>query len=427
MANKFLPAFLSFQDRPSQNNDDAKKNISKTVLPVKLARIKQDALNWRAAIDEAERPFNPFRVQMQQIFIDTVLDGHVKACMRRRKDLTMLRDWEIVDASGTINENAMALIDKTWFSRFLSHSLDALFFGYSLIELGDITNNEFNNIKVTKRWHVSPDRKVVSNMAYNISGAPFLEEPYVDWHVWVSTPNDIGTSDCGFGALYEVAIYQIFLRNLLGFNGDFLELFGQPIRVGRTSKIEEAERGAFYEALRDMGSAGFILLDELGDNIELIESSSIGNSYKAYENFELRLQKLISKLLLGHADAMDSVAGKLGASQGEDSPTYQALEDTQSNDGNFIIDVINSSLFPKLRKLGFALPEGLIFRFTNDSELHEKTERLTEMAVKIKSAGLQMDKAYYEENTNIKLSDLAVVLPKEPIQSVKDKIKNLYR
>ena len=178
-----------------------------------------------------------------------------------------------------------------------------------------------------------------------------------------------------------------------------------------------------------MGSAGYVLLDALDDTIELIESSSIGNSYKAYENFELRLQKLISKLLLGHADAMDSVAGKLGASQGADSPTYQALEDTQSNDGIFIIDVINSELFPKLRKLGFPIAEGLVFRFTNDSELHEKTERLTELAVKIKSAGLQMDKAYYEENTNIKLSDVVVPQPfkAEPIISVKDKIKNLYR
>jgi len=413
-------------------SEEAKTNLSKTTLPIRLARIKQDTLSWRLACEEAERPFNPFRVRMQQIYIDTILDGHVKACVERRKDLTMLRDWQFVNKNNEVNDEVGHLLNKPWFNRFLSHSLDTLFYGYSLIELGDCVDNQFKDIKVTKRWYVSPDRYVVSNMAYNLSGTPFKAEPWCDWHVYLSTPNDIGTSDSGYGLFYEVALYQIFLRNILGYNGDFLELFGQPIRVGKTNKTELAERENFASALQDMGSAGWILMDAIDDQIELIESGNVGSSWQAYSNFEKRLQGLISKLILGHADALDSTPGKLGGTQGEESPAGQAMEDKQSKDGAFIADVINSELLPRLRKFGFNIPDDCIFEFKNDAEVQENNDRLIAQAVEIKKAGLQMSKDYFEEQTGIKLFDLPIEqsspspIQSQPTTSIKDKLKNIY-
>lgn len=422
--NKLIPSFLDFSQPNIPKMEDNAKHLSHSILPVRFSRIKQDALSWREAIDEAERPYNPFRVQMQKIYNDTILDGHVKACIERRKDLTLLRDWNFTNKAGVVNEEFTDLMNKTWFNRFMNHSLDALFFGYSLIELGDVINSEFPKLKVVKRWNVSPDRYVVANVIYNLSGIPFLEEPQRDWHVYVSTPNDIGTSDCGYGALYEVALYQIFLRNLIGFNGDFLELFGQPIRVGRTNKIEDSERGEFYNALQNMGSAGFILLDALDDQIELIESANVGSSYIAYADFELRLQKLISKIILGHGDALDSTAGKLGASQGDDNPISQALEDRQSKDGTFTTDVINTELLPRLKKLGFNVPNDIVFTFKNDHEVHENNERIADLSIKVKQAGLQVDGKWFQEQTNIVLAE---AIPQPAPASAKEKIQNLYK
>jgi len=412
---------------------DTPHHLSKSVLPIRLARIKQDTQSWRLAMEEAERPFNPFRVLQQQIYIDTILNPHVKGCIERRKDLTLLRDWQILNSKGEVKEEVAKILNKPWFNKFISHALDAQLFGYSLIELGDIKDNQFKELKVTKRWNVSPDRYVVSNMAYNLSGTPFRDEPWSDWHIYISTPNDIGTSDCGYGSLYEVALCEIYLRNLLGYNGDFIELFAQPIRVGKTNKTETAERQQFADALQDMGSAGWMLMDAIDDTIEFVESNNAGTSWKSYENFEIRLQKLISKIVLGHADAMDSVAGKLGASQGEESPTFQAMEDKQSKDGYIICDIINSELLPRLRKFGFAIPDDCMFEFKNDHEIHENNDRIIAQAVEIKKAGLQMDKDYFEEQTGIKLFDLPAVqsspdvIQSTPTTNIKDKLKNLYK
>ena len=411
--------------QPQENN---KKNLGSKVMPLQLQRIKQDTLTWREGIEEAERAYVPFRVKMQETFVDTILNGHVSACIERRKDLTLLRDWQILNADGTPNEDVEKMLNSAWFNKFMSFSLDTIFFGYTLISLGDIKDGKFEDIEVIKRWNISPDRKVVSAVPYDVNGVSFELDEYKNWHVYIKTVNDIGSSKCGFGLLYSVALYEIFLRNLLGYNGDFVELYSQPYRIGKTNKTNESERGAFEDAVANMGSAGYAILDAQDDTIEFLDSSLGGSGYKGYADLEQRIEKKISKLILGHADALDSTAGKIGASQGDESPTAKALEDKKAKDAVFVSDVINCELLPRLRNLGFAIPEDVMFEFKNDSEQQENNDNIVEMAVKIKQAGLQMDKDYFEEQTGIKLFDLpAIASSPSPSQSVKNRLESLYK
>ena len=69
----------------------------------------------------------------------------------------------------------------------------------------------------------------------------------------MKTPSDTGQSDCGYGLLYKVALYEIFLRNTLGYNGDFVELYSQPYRIGKTTKTNEDERALLEQALQKYG------------------------------------------------------------------------------------------------------------------------------------------------------------------------------
>lgn len=414
----------------STNKVQVEKNLNKSVIPIQLNRIKQDTLTWREGVEEAERAYFPFRVKMQQLFIDTVLNLHVKACIEMRKDLTLLRKFEFITASGSIDEKLTTELNKKWFNRFLNLSLDALFYGYSLISLGDLIDNDFKDIEVIKRWNVSPDRLVVASTSYNSVGIDFLSPPYNDFHIYVTTPNDIGTSPCGYGLLYDVGLSEIFLRNILGYNADFVELFSQPFRIGKTDKTEESERNLFEQSVREMGSSGYAILDSMGsESIEFLTAQNSGNGFLGYENFEKRLENKISKLILGHADALDSTAGKLGGSQGGlESPSAQALENKKNKDAVFLCNIVNSDLIPKLIKLGFNIPRDTKFQFKNDSETQYNNIKITELSVEIKKAGLQVDKDYFEKETGIKLSDPMIASPLRPIitNSLKS-LNELYR
>jgi hypothetical protein len=422
-----------------RNIKNPERNLRSYITPVQLQRIRTDVQLWREAVAEAEQAWYPHRVRMQRMYLDTVLNGHVSACMSRRKNLTLLKDFKLCNELGEENEQATKLLKKSWFSTYCNYVLDAQFFGYSLISLGDLVNDEFPNLTTIRRFNISPDRENVTSYVYSLSGAQFKEDPYRLWNVWQPTPTEVGISLCGYGLLYKAAMYEIICRNTLGFNTDAAELYGMPIRKGKTNKTTEEERANFEAALANMGSAGYILLDTL-DDLELIESGAGGNGYKIYESLETRCEKKISKILLGHADALDSTSGKLGATQGEDNPVAQALTDIQSIDVRFLENNVNSELLPRLREMGINIPLDLCFMIKNDEEREamrrredESNKVTAEIAQVMKNAGLQMDAEYFEERTGIPTQAVPTAAPPTAPEvggitnSIKNRLNEIYR
>jgi hypothetical protein len=422
MADNFITRFFG--------SKEPTKNIGAQIVPQALNRTKQDVGKWRDAIFEAEQSYNPFRVKMQNLYADTVLNGHVSACLDFRKNLTLLREYEIL-VNNQKFEGLENIFNSKWFAQLINYILDAKFYGYSLISLGDIVNGIFDEITLIKRENISPDRLNVSSFVYGITGANFTEEPYKKWHIYADTPSENGHSRCGYGLLYKVAMYEIMCRNLLGYNSDSAELFGMPIRVGKTHKTDEIERQEFADALAYMGSAGWMITD-MNEEIEFITNSQGGSGYMIYENLETRCEKKISKILLGHADALDSIAGKLGNDSG-DSPAQKSIDNVQTVDGLYIENIVNNQVIPKLKSIGFYIPESTKFKYSNSSEEMENTNHEIEMNTKIatiaqtmKNAGLQMDAKYFEDQTGIPTTQIAPSF--NPLSNrITNKLNEIYK
>lgn len=400
--------------------------------PIPLQRIRQDAKKRKEAIEEMERGRFQHRVKIQKLYLNTAENGFVKACVDKRKDLTMLRKWTFTDSNGNQNDNVLSIFcdningrvtNKKWFEDFLSHSLDAMYYGYSLIYIGDVENSEIKNTTLYKRILVSPDRFCIGNYEYSLGGTNFIEnKEYAPYHAYIQTRNTTGTSPCGYGIFFEVSIYEILLRNLLGFNGDYVEVNIAPFRQVKTVKTEENEREELFQQALNMASNGVAVTDP-SDEI-IFHPTNSGTGYNAYDNFEKRLEAKIAQLILGHADAMSSIPGKLGNDNGE-SPAQKALEDKQSVDGTFITDVVNNLLIPKLRFMGFNIPDGIVAQMLNDNEENENANKVTDLAVKMKSAGLQMDDKYFTEKTGIPVA-MAIPQPKPLPQQIMNKLKMMY-
>lgn len=413
----------------------AKKLTRSRTVPNQLTRIRQDAETRRQAVSEAEQDYFPFRVKMQRLYLNTSENGYIMACIDRRKDLTLLRKWEFKNSAGNVDEKVMAyffdIVDgkpmkKEWFNNFLSYVLDAEYYGYSLIFLGDIENGEYKGTCIEKRWLVSPDRYMISPYENMIHGDNFMtDENIKDNYVYVSTPNKIGTSPCGYGLFYELSIYEIFLRNLMGFNGDFIEVNIAPFRQIKSYTTEESERDKLEQVARDMGSNGYAVTEP---EVEIVfhPSGGSGTGYNAYDNFEKRLESKIAQVVLGHADAMSSIPGKLGNDNGE-SPAQQALEDKQTRDGEFVLAIVNKMLLPRMRAHGFMIPDDVKGCLMNDNEEDELANNITDLAVKMKSAGLQMDAKYFTEKTKIPVAEQVAMIPKQALPSnISNRLSRIY-
>lgn len=143
------------QGQPQQNKS---RSVSSYISPVQLTRIRQDVLTWRQSIFEAEAVYTPFRVKMQQLYQDTILNGHVIACMNKRKSLTNKKKYEIVDKDGNVNKEWTKYFQDNFFKRVINYSLDKQAFGYSLINYTKINGNMPADLVLIKRQNVSPDR-----------------------------------------------------------------------------------------------------------------------------------------------------------------------------------------------------------------------------------------------------------------------------
>jgi len=445
--NMFFPG-ISSHGTPDQVTEGLQQNIERNAHqlnkyrgPVQLVRIKVDTSFWRSAILEAERPLAalPYRVQMQQIFIDTVLNGHVAACIQKRKNLTLLKNFSIVDDEGVEDGEATKLIQKDWFQLMRNYILDAQYYGYSLITFGDMVDGEFPNVQVTRRADVSPDRLVLSSFMYIPTGINFMNEnekdpngnSYYDWSLYVPTPSENGVSKCGYGLLYKVALYEIVMRSIIGWNTDYIERYGQPTVVIKTTKDSDEERDKAEKAAQNLGSSGYMIMDKM-DEFEFAETSNSGTGWQSYDNLEQRCIKIISKILLGHADAIDSVPGKLGSQQGSDmSPTDQALAECESIDSRFEEYVINNHLIPKLIKLGVPLPVGKKYKIKNDAEEIFEKETMAKtaqtwatVAKTMSDAGLEIDINDFIEQSGIKVTKKEIPIDQSFNPAFNSKVKS---
>ncbi|HWB92099.1 MAG TPA: DUF935 family protein [Puia sp.] len=432
-----------------QRQQMATRNLNYTITPIQLNRLRHDLKMWREGVIEAEKAYWPYRVKMQRMFIDNVLSGHTFSLMERRKDLTLIRKYKICDEKGVKSDVlTQALENLPWFHQFQSYALDALFYGYSLISLGDVVDGKLEGVSLIPRWFVSPDRHEVARTIYSPAGTDFLSGDVADWHIWIPTPSDNGVSPCGFGLLYTIAQYEIIIRNTLGFNADFVELFAQPYRLGKTSKTEDFERSQMESALRNMGSRGYAVIDP-EESIEFVESKLSGTGWESYANLMDICMKTISKVILGHADAVDSTPGKLGGNQGGSdgfgepgSPADEAQRDKQTKDGRFMQPVINHHLLTRIERLDLDLkiPDDYHFEYTNDQETEQQRSRedasnlnTAKIAQTMKIAGLQMDAKYFQERTGIPTSVSPDPAPggfaaeNKLTSRVKNRLKDLYK
>lgn len=395
-------------------SNDVNKNIGNSFIPVPPGRVKADIGSWRDGILEMERPILPYRYIVQTIFRDVYLDPQVFACVQKRYNLTLLRKFALVDEKGNEDIEWTKYLNKSWFRNLLRYILDAQFYGYSLISLGDLTAKkgklpEFRNPVELNRDRVSPEGLYASSVPRMPSGISWEEEDKNPWHIYVPTINEHGTSSCGFGIFYTLAQETIKLRDMIGDNTDFMQRYASPFMALFTDVTDETERTRREQMMDTNASLGWGLFKK-DEELKIIQSQAGGGGYKSYGDFESRIHKLISKVLLLHSDAIDSTAGKLGGSQGgKESPSQSALYDVQQSDANFIEPIINEELLYKLREFhGIPIPENLTFKFLNSEEeaeiqrtLDAKNLNLAIISKNLATSPFNISKEYFEEETGI--------------------------
>lgn len=384
------------------------QHISRTIAPIQFERWAADIADWRSAMSEMEHAFYPFRVKSVRIYIDTIENVFVKALINRMQELVLQRQPQVYqyksDSRGGARKKVISsdlsqqLNANFWFEDYRKLILDAPLWGFRLIELGEIdlsNENLFPNLTFTRPENIRIDKwrgALLTSIPYFIDGIEVQNiEEVTMWNHYIGTKSNRGVSDCGYGMLYNISEYAIHLKHLLGWRLDFIENYGQPTRVGTTSKQGTA-RKKFEQFLANPSSNQYILLDKsTSDEVkfESMAGTGTGTAWKSHGDAANFLKKELSQMVLGHEDAFMTTPGKVGANVTSnkdgfnESSMEQAINQKQIIYSNFEIRKMNEVSFPSFRKLAKytgikridLVPEGYTYGLTNDKEDQEVRRR----------------------------------------------------
>ena len=383
-------------------------NVGKTIdVPKSLTRVRQDLETWRSATIAAESIMYPNRTQLLRLYKDVDLDAHLTAVIDVRKNAILGAEFIVVDENGDTNEEKTIEINKEWFLKFTDLSLDSIYWGYSLIQMGDIVDNEFTTIELVPRHYVKQEFGLITQNLASNDGVSYLKPPYKDWYIGVGEKRDLG--------LYlKAAPHVIWKKGAMGSSSDFLETYGSPIRIIKTDVRDDETRTNAEKMLADMGANAWGVFDR-DDELELHNGQTSSGNDKMFDTPIDRANSELSKLILGQTGTTDEKSFTGAANVHE-----RVMQSVKDADIKFIESVYRKQLIPLLNKHGLGY-EGLTIKIKEDDELTLKEK--SEIDLKLLDH-YKIPAEYFEQTYGVPVEEKPPV--EGSAQDIQNKLKNLY-
>lgn len=358
------------------------------------ALTRSDIQNWRSAWQWAINVDSPNRQRLYDIYRDVDIDAHLSGCVKQREDFVLCKAFRIEDAKGNVNDEAAHYFNQSWFRQLMKYALDSIYWGHSLIELGDITTDGdgcqcYDCVRLIPRKYVIPEYgRVVTDLGQDWhTGIDYHQEPFSQWLIEAGQPDDLG--------LYlKAAVQTIPKKNMLAFWDTFGEIFGMPMRIGNTTVRDEKELAKMEKMMDNMGAAFWGLFPE-GTEIQVVESTK-GDAFNVYDKRVDRANSELSKLIIGQTMTIED-----GSSLSQSQTHLTVLNNIIEADAAMLCDIINNQLLPRMVRHGFPL-QGMRFAWDDSIDYTPEQQLAFEKMV---SDRYDVDPKYFADKYNMPVSE----------------------
>lgn len=315
-----------------------------------LRMTSQDISNWVRAINAAKSN-NPKRKMLYELYDNIIVDGHLESVMEKRTISVINKKLIFTEKnkSGAENEFMQEFVLETpWMRELLKKSMEAIYYGHSLIELIP-KEGMIDKVVLVPRQNVIPETGfVMEDTGTPDKGAFYREEgfQYYNYLIEVGGPKDLGK-------LMTTAQYIIYKRGGFGDWAQFAEIFGSPFRVGKYNKYDDDVRHNLEKSLNEMGSAPYAVIPE-GASIEFVDNNQTGKSEVFSKLIEF-CNSEISKQYVGQTMTTED-----GSSRSQSEVHKEVEEELNLSDMIEMEFMLNWQFVPKLRNIGYNIPEGKI-------------------------------------------------------------------
>lgn len=353
---------LNFKKMPKlrQNGGGISESVVMRLVEKQNTRTRKDVGSWRGAIKQAESVARPRRTLLYDLFDDLILDNHMASLRQTRIQRVLAMPFRVVNKTSREEDpEKTRLLEKAWFYKCIELGIDATFYGYSLIEFQDTNEEgEFTDVKLVPRRHVLPEQGVVLIEPNDDKGIEYRDTPLMRRLVEIGEYKDLGL-------LNKAAPQILFKKNAQSAWAEYCEIFGMPMRVGKTNTRNTSDLDRMADALKNMAQGAYAVMD-LTEDISFVESTK-GDAYNVYDKLITRANSEMSKLTLGQTMTTDV---------GENGSRAQAEVHAEQGDYIFIADLrkvkhfVNTDVFRVLIENGYQL-DGFEFEWNENNVVSE--------------------------------------------------------
>jgi len=345
-------------EKNKQNRPTKSKIIPKLKANVeRYSNTKETLETLRRAIETAESSLYPNRYNLLQIYHTITKDPHLTALINHRKERIKGLSYSLIKTTvDRIEPKSTQIFSQYWFKNFLDYTLDAIFFGNSLVEVYAAQGEDPDavSLNLIPREFVIPEAGQIKLSPEQQTGEiSYLEAPYDTLTLDISQNLD----PKALGALLPVAKYVLFKNEALLNWSQYTEIFGQPLRVATTDSDDIDELDSIASFLANLGRSGYMIKNS-STSVEFLGSDSKGSTTELYADFVDYLDKQVSKAIVGGTMLTDEGSSRSQAEVHERGSLIFTKADMR-----FVETVINRLLIPKLQNLGIITEKNLLFRF----------------------------------------------------------------
>jgi len=340
-------------------NKEQQVNLINNELHIRsVDRSRKDISSWRQALISAESVNNPNRSRLYDVYDDILLDAHLAGIIAKRIDAVLNKSLYF-ECEGKRIGAMDTFIRSTSFRELLRIILQTPLWGISGIEFLPGRGLRFSKIP---RKHIKPKEGIISYEQSGRDGISYADLP----NVWI-----LGERD-DLGLLLKCAPYAIYKRGNLADWSQYIELFGQPVRVMKYDSYDEQGKMQLKKALEESGSSLTLLLPKQAE-FEMMDGKFTNGDGKLHQSFVNTLNAEMSILILGNTETTYSSASS-GYAQSK-IHAEQQHEITRS-DMVYAANMLNSDKFINILK-AYGLPaDNGRFVFDRDIDLDDLGKRL---------------------------------------------------
>lgn len=318
------------------------------------------------------------RARLYDMYDSASLDLHLSGVIAKRMRGVTKIPIEF-RRNGVPDDEINKQIKSPWFKQLRKDLVMSEFWGFTLVQF---YLNEEGNIRydLINRKHYDPIHRKLLKYQGSMDGVPIDDFPDM---LFVGSERDLGI----YAELLPAVLYK---RGDMSDWAQFCNIFGMPIReYTYDAGDEDARRRVIADARRQGANAAYIHPKE--SELKLVEAGNKTGSSDLYRTFAEYWDSKMSIRVLGNTLTTDA---KSTGTQALGSVHKEEEDEMNSDDRDFILDILNYDMRPIFASLGFNV-EGGEFVYAKKDKINPAQQ--IDIVQKLSSMGLPIDDDYLYE------------------------------